>query len=273
MKNHKKYVYIKITINEEYPRILVAKEKSEDGELYFGPYTSQKSIEKAVTAIRDNLQVGNCSGTNISKSGSGCLNYQMGLCIGVCIDPELKNEYIKRINDIIAFLNGKDSSITDMIEGRMQEAAKRLDFIKAAKYRDDIYTLNHILNKQKVIKFSQKTRNITAIEPVDGDDVKIFLLYDSRLLHDEKVNITDMTKEAFKNHLKELSIKYFKPNIKKQIKEIEKEDIDEAQIIFSYLKNSKDCVYSLIPAAWLNEKGMEKLDKGIDKLVDRFYGE
>jgi excinuclease ABC subunit C len=254
-------------VNEEYPKILVADQEITDGDLYLGPYTSLKSVERAAAALRDNFQVGNCRGGNISKGGSGCLNYQMGLCIGVCADPGLKGVYIKRIKDIIDFLNGKDKGVIDLIEARMNEAARKLDFVKAAKYRDDIYALNHILNKQRVINFSQRTRNILAAEPVTQAEVKVFLLNDSRLLFDERVDMRQMSKEDFKDYLKDIVLRYFKPVPPGSSNKLDKQNIDQAQIVYSYLKNSRSCIHSLIPAAWLKESGREKLDLGIDKLV------
>jgi excinuclease ABC subunit C len=271
MKNHRKYVYLKITIDEEYPRILVSHEITDEGSLYFGPYTSLNSVERAASAIRDNFKIGNCSGTSIAKSSSGCLNYQMGLCLGPCVDSDLKREYMKRINETIAFLSGKDSSILGVVDQRMQDAAERLDFDKAAKYRDDIFALNHIINKQRVISFTQRTRNILALENIDEAIVKIFLLNDSRLLYEEKLEVSNLSKKAYKTHMKDIIKKYFRPNTLKQSKKINKYDIDQAQIVFSYLQNSKDCLYCLVPYSWLNEKGAEKLEKGLDKFIEKLF--
>jgi excinuclease ABC subunit C len=187
MKHHNRYVYIKITTDEEYPRILVVQEILDDGCLYFGPYVSRKNVERATEAIKNNYRIGNCIGTNISNNKSGCLNYQMGLCIGACADPGLKKEYMDNINDTINFLSGRNNKIMDLIEKKMTYAAEKLNFDKAAKYRDDIYALKQILNKQRVISFSQRIRSIVVLEHIDADTLKVFLLSNSKLLYEEKV--------------------------------------------------------------------------------------
>jgi excinuclease ABC subunit C len=120
---------------------------------------------------------------------------------------------------------------------------------------------------QRVVSFAQRKRNIIAAEYIDEGTLKIFLLSNSSLLYEEKIEVSSVSMEFFKNHLKEIATIYFKPDGLKKSNKVDKEDIDQSQIVFSYLQNNKDCVYVLIPDSWLREKNGEKLDKGLNKFV------
>lgn len=268
MKNDRGYVYIRITIEEEFPRLLVSGEKSEDGSLYFGPYTSHSSIERAVDAIRENLQIRSCSGVNVPNNRAGCLSYQLGFCSAPCSGIEVKNTYMNQIDAVISFLQGQDKSLMDKLRERMEEASQRLDFNKAAKYRDDMYAVNHIINNQKTISFSRRVRNIAVLEPIGDSQIKLFLLRDNELLISQKMECISIEKKAVKENIKSLIMEYLKVSENKDVKKIDKQDIDQAQIIFSYLKNRKNnCSYLLIPNSWLKDRSGIKLDNGIDKLL------
>lgn len=268
MKNDKGYVYIRITIGEEFPRILVSNDNEGDGSLYFGPYTSHNSIERAVEVIRENLKIRSCSGANVPNSISGCLSYGLGFCSGPCLDITAKDTYIKGIDEAISFLKGQNKNLMDKLKKKMEEASQRLDFDKAAKYRDDMYPLNHIVNKQRTISFTNRVRNIAVLEPVGDSKIKLFLIRDNNLLHSEKIEYSGMEGDKIKEKVKSTILKHLKANENKESIKVDKQDIDQAQIIFSYLKNKKNnCKYIIIQNSWLNDKPGNKLEAGIDKLL------
>lgn len=268
MKNDMGYIYICMTTGEEFPRVIVSQEKKADGSQYFGPYTSLSSIERAVEVIRENFQLRSCSSINIPNNKAGCLSFQLGFCSGPCADTEAKNTYMSQVNDAVAFLQGQDKILMDRLEKRMQEAAQRLDFDKAAKYRDDMYSLNHIINKQKAISFARRVRNIAAIEPVGDSQIKLFLIRDNKLLHSEKIQYRNIEKKDIKENIKRLIQEHLRPDEDKEAKTVDKQDLDQAQIIFSYLKNKKNnCSYILIPNSYLKDRLGVKLDNALDKLL------
>ena len=270
MKKDRGYIYIRITTEEEFPRILVVEEKSEAGSLYFGPYTSLSSTARAVDVIREIYQMRSCSGENVSKNTSGCLSYQLGFCTAPCADITDKNIYINQVNAAISFFQGQDKSLMEKLSCKMEEASGKLDFDKAAKLRDDIYALNHIINKQKAIGFTKRVRNIAAFESLGNSEIKLFLIRDNILLHSERLEYNSIVRDSIKENIKDLILKHLIINESKEIKEIDKQDIDQAQIIFSYLKNRKNnCNYLLIPNSWIKDREGSKLDKGIDKLLSQ----
>lgn len=268
MKNDRGYVYIKITANEEFPRILISEDRGEDDSLYFGPYTSQRSIERAVEVIRENLQIRSCNSVNTPNGTMGCLRYQLGFCSGPCTDTAAKNTYMNQIEECISFFQGQSKCLISRLEDRMVDASQRLDFDKAARYRDDIYALNHIINKQSAISFTKRVRNIAVIQPLEGSLVKLLIIRDNELLHSEKIECNNMEKDKIKEHIKASIFRYLNTNKLSGKIIIDKQDIDQAQIIFSYLKNKKNnSSYLLIPTTWLKGSQGEKLDVGIDKLL------
>lgn len=268
MKNDQRYIYIRITTDEKFPRVLVSKEKKEDGSLYFGPYTSLRSIERAVEVIRENFQIRSCSGGNVPKNMAGCLGYQLGFCTAPCTDTTAKSIYMNQVNEAISFLQGQDKNLLEKLRGRMKETSQRLDFNKAAKYRDDIYALNHIMNKQKAISFTKRVRNIAALEPVGNFQIKLFLIRDNNLLYSEKIEYNSIDQDSIKGYIKGYILEYLNNNENEELRTFDKRDIDQAQIIFSYLKNRKNnCSYILIPNSWLKDREGIRLDNGIDKLL------
>jgi excinuclease ABC subunit C len=272
MKNDLKYIYIRITTDEEFPRVLVSEEKKEDGSLYFGPYTSLSSIERAVEVIRENFQIRSCSGRNVPKNRAGCLSYQLGLCTAPCADTTAKSTYMNQVNGAILFLHGQDKDLLEKLKGKMEEASQRLDFNKAAKYRDDMFALNHVINKQKAMSFTKRVRNITALETVGNSHIKLFLIRDNKLLYSEKIEFNSMNMDSIRSNIKHSIMEHFDLSDNKEMKTFDKQDIDQAQIIFSYLKNRKnDCSYILIPNSWLKEGKGIRLNNGIDKLLSGFH--
>ncbi|MDF2673569.1 MAG: hypothetical protein K0R09_1834 [Clostridiales bacterium] len=268
MKKDRGYIYIRITTEEEFPRALVAEEKREDGSLYFGPYTSLSSTERAVDVIREIYQMRSCSGGNVPINISGCLSYQLGFCTAPCANITAKNTYINQVNAAISFLQGQNKSLMEKLKGKMEEASQELDFDKAVKLRDDMYALNHILNKQKAISFTKRVRSIAALESVGNSQIKLFLIRDNNLLSSERMHYNSMNKESIKENIKGSILEHLRVNENLEKKKIDKQDIDQAQIIFSYLKNRKNnCSYILIPNSWLKDREGSKLDNGIDKLL------
>lgn len=269
MKNHMGYVYIRLTAQEEFPRILVSEERAEDGSLYFGPYTSLSSIERAVEVIRENLKIRSCSIVNLPNNANGCLNYDLGFCCGPCAGTDTKSTYMNRVNEAVSFLQGRDGNLMDGLEKKMMSASQSLQFDKAARYRDDLYVLMHIVNTQRTISFAGRVRNIAVLEPVGDSEIKIFLIRNNDLLYSEKFDCNSIERSFIKETIKNSVLEHLRANERKQRTNVNKQDIDQAQIIFSYLKNRKNnCKYIIIPNSWFKDKSGNKLDEGIDKLLE-----
>ena len=155
MKTPKSYTYIVINLNKDFSSIETTSLKDEnDGNYYFGPYTSKNTVEKAIQGLKEFLKI-DCPYT--SKRNIPCLNYTLGLCIGMCLGKlDVTNQYHAILTNIIALLNGTDKSILKDMKKKMLYASENFDFETAAKYRNYIEAITSLLKKEKVIKFTKR---------------------------------------------------------------------------------------------------------------------
>lgn len=153
LKDDKHYPFIKITINEEFPRIFITRMLVKDGAKYFGPYTDVSAVYETLELVKKVFPIRNCK--RVIKSDMEkvrpCLNYHIGLCKAPCGGYISKYEYLKIVNDVIDLLNGKDNALIKNIEKQMEEASESLEFEKAAAFRDKIAAVKKITEKQRII--------------------------------------------------------------------------------------------------------------------------
>lgn len=265
MKSPESYVYIKISIMDEYPSISICGEKLQDNCLYFGPYTNHNTVERAVEGIKKSCRI-QCSNSIGLRKPSLCLNYSLGLCMGMCGGHGVKDEYNKAVGSIVNLLKGDDERILDDFKTKMESASEKLDFSEAAKYRDYISAINYLIKKQEVVRYYGRNRNIVVTEQLMDKTMKIYFIKGSKVIYKEKLNIDEYNFEVTKDSIKERILTCFAEIPKKELGEINKERIDEAQIVYSYLKNNKDCRYTVIPEVWIAKKEGNKLQRAVDKI-------
>lgn len=265
MKSPMSYCYIRITINEKYPDIELSNEcDSSDGNLYFGPYTSKKTVEAAIQGIKECCKI-MCS--NKSRKPAACLNYSLGLCIGICIDESAKEQYNLIIKKITNLLSGCDKSILTEMEENMAAAAEKFDFETAAKYRDYINKVNSLIGKKEVIEFAEENKNIAMIEWLSNDTFKFFIIKGNKVLFSENYAIKNFNLEDLKVAVKQRMFLYFNTKTSQTLIGINKDEIDEAQIIYSYLNSSKsNCKHVVIPEQWIIDSNHKDINSAIDEL-------
>lgn len=266
MKSPKSYSYIKIKISEQYPDIEISSEvNKDDGNLYFGPYTSKNTVAKALKGIRECCKI-LCS--NSSRKASSCLNYSLGLCIGMCLNGASQKQYFDTVHKIILLLNGTDKGILQEMEHRMTTASEKFDFENAAKYRDYISAVNYLLDKVKVVKFTEENKNIALLERLSDATFKFFLVKGDKVLFGQKYDLGNSNLEKLKSTLKSIILTHFNDESLKNPIKIGKEDVDEAQIIYTYLKSkASGCRNVVISKKWLNTSNNINIDKAINKLL------
>ena len=175
IKDDKFFVFIKIALNEEYPRVLTVRRinKKEQAN-YFGPYTSAKTVRRTMKVLRKLFPYRSC---NILPK-KPCLEYDLGKCIGPCLGKVKRSDYQKIINQVVAFLQGKSDSIIVELKKEMQQAAKVKDFERAAKLRDRINDIEEIIERQKVI--SPKQENIDLVSLLREENLGVVNLFKVR---------------------------------------------------------------------------------------------
>lgn len=267
MKSHKGYCYIKINLQSKFPGITVITGRSDDGALYIGPLTSPYRAEDAVNFAKDHFPVRKCYASSGNKA-SACLNYSLGTCFGACRAAADPGEYRKHIDRLVAFFSGNDNSIVEKAQKKMEDACEKLDFEKAARYRDQLRGIRHVQNKQKLAASSNSRRNIAAAESVSPTEIKLFLIKGNKLLHSILLDMTE-GRDKLAAALRETFMTYFPSGEAQDKKEFSQEDVDEAQIIYSYLTRHKNKIVCFwIPSNWLSEDSF-RLAIGVDKIVDR----
>ena len=189
LKDDKQYPYVKLTINEEYPRVFLTRKLKKDKAKYFGPYTSVGAVKDCLEFIRKVWKIRDCNRNLPRDIGKQrvCLNYHIGQCSGPCNDLISKEDYNKVIDDVVDFLNGKTQKVTKMLEEKMKAAAESMEFEKAAEYRDLINSVKIMSEKQKMSSSDLKEQDVFALARA-GDEgvVQGFFIRDGRLIgHDQ----------------------------------------------------------------------------------------
>ncbi|MFL0246153.1 GIY-YIG nuclease family protein [Candidatus Clostridium stratigraminis] len=264
MKTPLSYIYVKI--KGDFSKIETTLEVSKnDGNFYFGPFINKNVVERALQGIKESLKI-QCS--NDHQSNSPCLNYSLGLCLGMCFDINTKAKYKARIEDIFKLLIGTDRKVLNLMESIMKDAAEKLNFDTAIKYRDSISSVKSLMAKEKVITFSQENDKIVLIEYLNKDTFKFFLINGSKIIYSRLFENSITHIKEIKTTLIELTLHYFSLKTLKSSIEIGRNDIDEAQIIYSYLNTNKNnCRFAAIPEDWIENKLETSINEAIDLLL------
>lgn len=196
LRDDKQYPYIKITTNEKYPRVIKTRKILKDGAKYFGPYPSGYAVNDTLDIIRTLYPIRTCKlkldGTKVINRP--CLNYYIGRCLAPCQGNVDENKYMEMIDEIIMFLNGREEKLVEVIEDKMEEAAKNLDFENAAKYRDQINSLRVILEKQKIVSTNNLTDQdiIGMARGVENICIQVFFIRNGKIMGREHFFISNV---------------------------------------------------------------------------------
>ena len=175
LRDDKNYLYLKVPVTEEFPRIHYSRRVLDDGALYFGPYTSAQSLRSTVKSLRQLLPFRTCS-DDVFKQGKVCLDYHIRRCPGPCegrISPE---DYRAGIEQVALFMEGRSDLLTRELTRRMQNAADRLEFESAARFRDRLQSVERIADRQKVVTRTRDDEDVVAYAR-DGREVFVEVAY------------------------------------------------------------------------------------------------
>lgn len=188
LKDDKHYPFIKITTNEDYPRVFMTRILAKDGAKYFGPYTDVSAVYETLDLIKKVFPIRTCK--MVIKEGETnirpCLNYHIGLCNAPCAALVSKADYGKLVQDIIDLLSGRDKHVLKGLKVQMEAAAEKLEFEKAASFRDKIAAVEKIIEKQKIITGNFEDEDFISIYSDEKDTcAMIFFLRDGKILGKE----------------------------------------------------------------------------------------
>ena len=190
LKDDKTYPYIKIT-NEDYPVVAITRRVLQDGAQYFGPYMENTHVKQALRFIKEKYQVRQCKGVLKSKKRP-CINYQIGRCMAPCKNNVSKEEYMKMINEVSNILSGNIQRLITSLTNEMNEYSENLEFEKASIIRDKIVDINSLLQKQKVVNFSENDIDVIGVYKKDKVCVQIFFVRNHKLIGRENYFFDDL---------------------------------------------------------------------------------
>ncbi|MBD3168732.1 MAG: excinuclease ABC subunit UvrC [candidate division Zixibacteria bacterium] len=170
LKDDKRYPYIKITLKENFPKVLITRVLENDGSRYFGPYTDAGKMRSTVDFLHEIFPLRTCSQFPTENSpNKPCLNYQIGKCIGVCVGKASQVDYMLMINNVIKFLSGRNRELVDELHQQMQKYSEDLNFEAAARCRDQIEAMEKVIERQKVVNTDRVDRDYLGCAEVADD--------------------------------------------------------------------------------------------------------
>ena len=185
LMDDKTYPFIKVTVAEAFPRVMMARQMKKDKAKYFGPYTSAGAVKDTIELIRKLYKIRSCKRSLPKDIGKErpCLNYHIHQCDAPCQGYVTQEEYRKSIDEVVRFLNGNYDPILKELEEKMQEASDNLEFEKAIEYRELLSSVQKIAQKQKITDTAGDDRDILAMAS-EGEDavVQVFFIRNGRLI-------------------------------------------------------------------------------------------
>ena len=198
LKDDKSYPYIRVTVDEPFPRVLYARRQKKDKSKYFGPFTNAYAVKETLELLRKTYQYRNCNKqlTGKKEADRPCLYHHIGQCKAPCQGGVTVEEYRKNIDEILEFLGGNYGILTKKLSAAMQEASENLEFEKAAEYRDLLNSVNKLSQQQKVSDTEGSNRDIIAFATA-GDEavVQVFFIRDGKMLGREHFYLTGVQHE------------------------------------------------------------------------------
>src|SRR5436305_8561826 len=187
-RDDKQYPSIWLTMNEPFPRPIVVRRVKKDGNRYFGPYTNSWSMRQALRVIKQVFQLRTCS-RQIEEGDQQkvCLDYHIGLCAGPCASLIPRADYLRRVDEVTQFLEGKSDTVLKQLTGEMEEAAEALNFEKAARLRDQVQAVENVLERQKIVSTELSEQDIVALVTDNVQTcVQLFFIRGGRMVGQEQ---------------------------------------------------------------------------------------
>ena len=185
LRDDKTYPYIRVTLGEDFPRVLFSRQQKKDKSRYFGPYTSAGAVKDTIELVNKIYQLRTCNRNLPRDTGKDrpCLNYHIHQCNAPCQGYISKEEYRQRVDAAVEFLNGNYAPILKSLQEKMMVASEEMQFEKAIEYRDLLNSVKQIAQKQKITHNDGEDKDIIALAADDRDAVvQVFFIRDGKLI-------------------------------------------------------------------------------------------
>ena len=265
LRDDKTYPYIKVTLGEDFPRVLFSRQQKKDKSRYFGPYTSAGAVKDTIEMINKLYQLRTCSRNLPRDTGKErpCLNYHIHQCDAPCQAYISKEDYREKINAALEFLNGNYTGIMKSLEEKMLQASEDMEFEKAIEYRELLGSVKQIAQKQKITHANGEDKDIVALAKDDNDAVvQVFFIRGGKLIGRDHFYMRIGTEDT-RTQIITTFIKQFysgTPFIPREI--ILPQDIDEREVLENWMTERRGSkVYIRVPQKGVKEKLVELAQK------------
>lgn len=261
LRDDKSYPYIRVTLGEEFPRVLFSHQMKKDKSRYFGPYTSAGAVKDTIELVRKLYCLKTCNRVlprDIGKERP-CLNYHIHQCTAPCQGNISREEYRAQIDQVIEFLNGNYKPVIKELEEKMQLASEEMNFEKAIEYRELLKAVKQIAQKQKITSSDSEDKDIVAMAS-DGEDavVQVFFIRDGKLIGRDHFHVTVGSEDTRPQVLSTFLKQFYAgtPFIPREL--MLQEEIEEAEVIAEWLAQKRgQKVYIRVPKKGTKEKLVE----------------
>lgn len=265
LMDDKAYPFIKVTVEEAFPRIMLARKMAKDKSRYFGPYTSAGAVKDTIELIRKLYHIRSCNRrlpTDMGKERP-CLNYHIHQCHAPCQGYISQEEYRKSIQEVIQFLNGNYDLILKELKRKMEEASEALEFEKAIEYRELLSSVQKVAQKQKITDTAGDDRDILAVAAEEEDAVvQVFFIRGGRLIGRDhfylKISEGETKQEILSSFIKQFyaGTPYIPAELMLQ------EEIEDQKVVEEWLTRKKEHrVHIYVPKKGTKEKLVELAEK------------
>lgn len=273
LRDDKTYPYIKVTLGEDFPRVLFSRQQKKDKSRYFGPYTSAGAVKDTIELVNKIYQLRTCSRNlprDIGKERP-CLNYHIHQCQAPCQGYISKEEYRKRVDAVIEFLNGSYAPVIRSLEEKMNAASAGMEFEKAIEYRELLGSVKQIAQKQKITHNDGEDKDIIALAADDRDAVvQVFFVRDGKLIGRDHFYVRIGTEDT-RTQILSTFIKQFysgTPFIPREI--MLPEEPDEREVLEDWLAGKRGGkVYIRVPQKGMKEKLVELAKKNAELVLSQ----
>ena len=265
LRDDKTYPYIRVTLGEDFPRVLFSRQQKKDKSRYFGPYTSAGAVKDTIELVNKIYQLRTCNRNLPRDTGKDrpCLNYHIHQCTAPCQGYITKEAYRERVDAVVEFLNGNYAPVLKSLEEKMNTASANLEFEKAIEYRELLNSVRQIAQKQKITHTDGEDKDIIALAADDRDAVvQVFFIRDGKLIGREHFYVKIGTEDT-KAQILTTFIKQFysgTPFIPREI--MLPQEIEEQEVLADWLGEKRGSkVYIRVPQKGMKEKLVELAQK------------
>lgn len=273
LKDDKSYPYIKVTVGEDYPRIILARQMKRDKAKYFGPYTSAGAVKDTIELLRKIYRIRTCNKALPKDIGIGraCLNYHIKQCAAPCQGYISREEYNESVKKALDFLNGSYQGVISMLTEKMNQAAGSMEFEAAAEYRDLLNSVKQIAQKQKITNSDMENKDIIACA-IEGEDavIQVFFIRDGKLMGREHFHMNMAIAEERGQIVTGFIKEYYggTPFIPAHI--MVQDELEEAGVIENWLTERRgQRVHIEVPKRGQKEKMVELAEKNARMVLDQ----